>query len=147
MTGEANRPRPFTYIGGFRVAVRSGAVGQFLAALEHPLKAEIERLRAIILCTNDGIAERIKWNAPSFCYQGDDRITMKLHPATRIQLISHRGAKARNAADFAFEDNSGLLKWATIDRGVATFRTMSEIEANEAAIQDLVNRWMIATSE
>ena len=129
------------------MAVQSGAVDQFLAELEHPLKAEIERLREILLGANDRITEQIKWNAPSFCYRGDDRVTMKLYPASQIQLIFHRGARVKDTADFTFEDNSGLLKWAAKDRGVLSVRNMAEIEANEAALRDLVNRWAIATSE
>jgi hypothetical protein len=129
------------------VAVGAAAVNQFMAGLEHPLKAEIERLREILLGANDGITEQIKWNAPSFCYRGDDRVTMKLHPTSQIQLIFHRGIKPRATTDFTFEDNSGLLKWAAKDRGVVSFRNMAEIEANEAALRDLVNRWVIATSE
>jgi hypothetical protein len=30
---------------------------------------------------------------------------------------------------------------------VVSFRNMAEIEANEAALRDLVNHWVIATSE
>jgi len=129
------------------VAVGAAAVDQFIVGLEHSLKAEIERLRAIILRANDGITEQIKWKAPSFCYRGDDRVTMKLHPASQIQLVFHRGARPKDTADFTFEDSSSLLKWAAKDRGIVTFRTMAEIEANEAALRDLVNRWVIATSE
>ncbi len=36
-----------------------------MAGLEHPLKAEIEALRDIILRAHPGITELIKWNAPS----------------------------------------------------------------------------------
>ena len=129
------------------MAVRSGAVDQFLAALEHPLKAEIERLRAIIIGANAGISEQIKWKAPSFCYRGDDRVTMKPQPMNQIQLIFHRGARPNDAADFGFKDNSGLLMWDAKDRAVATFRNMAEIETNGEALVDLVNRWVIATSE
>ncbi|HYP61380.1 MAG TPA: DUF1801 domain-containing protein [Thermomicrobiales bacterium] len=129
------------------MAVGSGMVDQFMAALEHPLKAEIERLRAIIIGANAGISEQIKWKAPSFCYRGDDRVTMKLHPVSQVQLIFHRGSKPKDTANFAFEDNSGLLKWAAKDRGVATFRNMAEIEQHKVALRDLLNRWMIATSE
>ena len=91
------------------MAVGSGVVDQFMAALEHPLKAEIERLRAIIIGANAGISEQIKWKAPSFCYRGDDRVTMKPQPMNQIQLIFHRGARPNDTADFAFKDNSGLL--------------------------------------
>jgi hypothetical protein len=50
-------------------------------------------------------------------------------------------------AQFLLPDSSSLLKWAAKDRGIVTFRTMAEIEATEAALRDLVNRWVIATSE
>ena len=36
-----------------------------MARLEHPLKAEIHAVRAIILKANRKIAERVKWNTPS----------------------------------------------------------------------------------
>lgn len=39
---------------------------QFMAQLEHPLKREIEEVRMIILSTDDGVTEHIKWKAPSF---------------------------------------------------------------------------------
>jgi hypothetical protein len=125
--------------------VRNGEVDRFLAGLEHPLKAEIERVRAIILAADPEITERIKWNAPSFCYQGDDRVTMKLHPPASLQLIFHRGAKVKDSANFTFADDSGLLKWAAKDRGIVTLRDMAEVEANEAALTGLVNSWMHAT--
>ena len=43
------------------MAVGAAAVDQFIVGLEHSLKAEIERLRAIILRANHGITEQIKW--------------------------------------------------------------------------------------
>ena len=122
-------------------------VDRFLAELEHPLKAEIERVRAIILAADPEITERIKWKAPSFCYRGDDRVTMRLHPSTRLQLIFHRGAKVKDSTDFTFEDETGLLKWAAKDRAVMTLSDMAAIEANEAALSDLVTRWIYATAD
>jgi hypothetical protein len=129
------------------MATGTREVDQFLATLEHPLKAEIARVRAIILGANSEITERIKWKAPSFCYRGDDRVTMKLHPPTSLQLIFHRGAKVKDSTDFAFADNTGLLKWAAKDRAILTLRDMAEIKANEAALTDLVTRWMHATGD
>ena len=121
-------------------------VEQFMQSLDHPLKAEIERIRAIILNADGQITEQIKWNAPSFCYHGDDRVTMRIHPPEQIQLIFHRGAKVRSdSADFKFEDGSGLMKWATSDRGIVTLRTMQDVETNEAALTTLVHEWIRAT--
>lgn len=92
------------------MATGTGAVDRFLAELEHPLQAEIERLRSIILTADPEISERIKWKAPSFCYRGDDRVTMRLHPPTRLQLVFHRGTKVKDSADFAFGDTTGLRR-------------------------------------
>ena len=46
-------------------------VAEYMAALEHPMKAEIEALRGLIKSSNPNISERIKWNAPSYHYQED----------------------------------------------------------------------------
>lgn len=42
------------------------AVAEFLRRLEHPLKAEIEALRRVLLAADPAVREGIKWNAPSF---------------------------------------------------------------------------------
>jgi flagellar motor switch protein FliG len=54
-------------------------VVEFLNNLEHPLKKEIEEVRQIILSANPHINERIKWKAPSFCIEDEDRVTFNLH--------------------------------------------------------------------
>src|SRR5919112_2628857 len=96
---------------------RSEEVDLLMRRLDHPLKEGIERLRVAILDSNEGITEHVKWNAPSFCYAGVDRVTFRLQPGNRLQLILHRGAKVRDdAADFRFEDPSGLLEWVAADR-------------------------------
>ncbi len=121
-------------------------VDQFMARLDHPLKAEIEALRAIVLAANPDITEHVKWNAPSFCVAGDDRITLKLFPPSKIQLVFHRGSKVKDPAGFVFEDETGLLKWLAADRAIATFVEMPEIEQKRAQLAGLVDRWVKATS-
>jgi len=54
---------------------RSDSVDAFMAALEHPLGESIDRLRMAVLAGNPGLSEQIKWQAPSFVYAGDDRVT------------------------------------------------------------------------
>lgn len=121
-------------------------VATFMADLEHPLQDEIEVLRQIVLDAHEGITEQVKWNAPSFCYDGDDRVTFRLQP-TSLQLIFHRGAKVKPADGFNFVDDSGLLKFATPDRGIATFTDMDSIEENKEALSALVSKWIEATTE
>lgn len=127
------------------MASRPDDVEAYLAALEHPLKPGVERLRAAILASNDEITERVKWNAPSFCYAGVDRATFRLRPGDRLQLVLHRGAKKRDDGEgFRFEDPSGLLEWAAPDRAVITFRDLDDVAAKEAAVVATVNRWILS---
>jgi hypothetical protein len=127
-----------------RPPAKAASVATFMSELDHPLKAEIEALRALVLGAHEGITEHIKWNAPSFCYGGDDRVTFRLQP-TSLQLIFHRGAKVKSVEGFAFADPSGLLKLITPDRGVVTFASMADITRQQAALTTLVARWIDAT--
>jgi hypothetical protein len=112
-----------------------------MKGLNHPIQEVIARLRSAILGSNDGITEHIKWTAPSFCYAGEDRVTFRLYPAERAQLIFHRGAKVKgDAADFAFEDDTGLLRWVADDRGVVALR---EAEARQRELVEVVNQWVL----
>jgi Domain of unknown function (DU1801) len=121
-------------------------VDEFLDNLSHPLREGVIATRAAILASDEQITEHIKWNAPSFCYRGDDRVTFRLHPADRFQIVFHRGAKVReDSGDFVFEDDSGLLRWVADDRATVTFEDMAEIEAKQAALVEIVGRWMRST--
>ena len=125
---------------GRRMPNRSREVERFMEGLDHPLKEEIGRLREAILDSNDQITEHIKWKAPSFRYAGEDRVTFRLHPAERAQLVFHRGAKVKDdAAEFAFEDDSGLLQWVAQDRAVVALR---DAGARQGDVVEVVNRWV-----
>lgn len=120
----------------------TAGVNEFMAKLEHPLKAEIEALRAIILGADPRISESIKWNAPSFSVQ-EHFATFKLRPVTTVQVVFHTGAKARaDSKDVEIDDPAGLLKWAAHDRCVATLSDMKEIESKKAAFVTIVKQWI-----
>lgn len=128
-----------------QVLNRSGEVDGFMAALDHPLKAGVEQLRSAILASNSGISEHVKWNAPSFRYDGEDRVTFRLRPGDRLQLIFHRGAKVRSdGAEFTFHDRTGLITWLAPDRGVVTFPDLSAVRSRREAVVSLVNDWVRA---
>jgi malonyl CoA-acyl carrier protein transacylase len=72
-------------------------------------------------------------------------VTFRLQPGDRLQLVLHRGAAVRDdAADFRFEDASGLLEWVAADRAVITFRDLDDVAAKQSAVVDVVNRWVAA---
>lgn len=126
----------------------SEEVNIFLADIEHPLKNEIEELRKIILEADNNLTELIKWNAPNFCFEGDDRITMRIHPSKQIQLILHRGAKVQQMPkDKLINDASGILTWKTNDRAVATFTNMEEIKLKKSHLIQIINNWLKASKK
>jgi hypothetical protein len=127
------------------LARQTESVDQFMARLDHPRKAEIEAVRAIVRGADPAITEHIKWNAPSFCHGGDDRVTLRLHPPGKLQLIIHRGAKVKDSTGFAFEDASGLVTWLAPDRGVVALGDMADIQAKQEPLAELVRRWVAAT--
>lgn len=117
-------------------------VASFMAQLDHPRKAEIEAIRAIILGADPSIQESIKWNAPSFSID-EHFATLKLRPSTTVQVVFHTGAKVKpNATAMTIDDPLGLLKWAAPDRCVATFTSVEEIEARRGTLVSIVKQWI-----
>jgi hypothetical protein len=113
-----------------------------LAALDHPHKAGIVRLRGFILGIDARISEEIKWNAPSFRID-EHFATFRLHPPRNIQLVLHTGAKAKaNARTFAIDDPCGLLSWPASDRCVLTLASEAELDAHEAAVVRILEQWI-----
>ncbi len=121
------------------------SVTAFLTSLEHSRKAEINRVRNIILGTHPDIVEKIKWNAPSFGLEADDRITFRLQPGDKVDLIFHRGAKPKALDGFAFADETGLLKFIAPDRAVLIFTDAVDIETKIEKLRWLVRSWIAAT--
>lgn len=121
-------------------------VTQFLDEQNHPLRKEIELLRQIIVTSNTGITENIKWNGPNYCYENEDRITMRINPPKQIQLIFHRGAKKLvQPSAKIIEDKSGLLVWKENDRAVASLKNLTDIEKNKSELGKIINDWINAT--
>lgn len=125
---------------------QSAEVDGFMAALDHPLKPEIEAVRTLLLKSVPGLSEQVKWNAPSFVHGGDDRLTMNLRKRDQIQLIFHRGARPGEKPGFAFADDTGLIRWLAPDRGVATIDGMADLEAKAEGLAALTARWVAATA-
>jgi hypothetical protein len=116
-------------------------VADFLETLEYPLKNVVEAVREIILSTNPDITEHIKWNAPSFCFGGEDRITMNLRSPEFLLLVFHRGAKAKEGI-LKIDDPHNLLTWLAADRATAKFASMDEVNFTKNALVELVQNWV-----
>ena len=111
------------------------AVEAYFREIDHPFRAEMEAVRAIILGVSDKISERIKWNAPSFFYKEDlgafnPRATEYAH----LILLFPGGA--------GMEDKSGLLEGNHKDRREAKFHSLDDVKAKKRALEKLVKNWV-----
>ena len=70
----------------------AGDVETWLAAQTDDRRAGIEALRRLVQDAAPGLGEHIKWNAPSFTAQGEDRVTLGLPPKGGFRVVLHRGA-------------------------------------------------------
>jgi len=120
-------------------------VTDFMKQLKHPLKKGVELLREIIQNADKGITEHIRWNAPSFCFDGEDRVTLHLSKNDCIIIVFHRGAKVKDSSGFVFKDDAGLFEWKTPDRATVTFHSVKEIEEKKVLLKKVVSKWIKAT--
>ncbi|WP_417464116.1 DUF1801 domain-containing protein [Kordiimonas sp.] len=123
---------------------RNPDVDTFLDRRAHPERETIDLIRHLVLSISDEITEQIKWNGPSFCIDGDDRLTMRLAPKGDIQMIFHCGAKGAADKVVDFEDTTGRMTWPAPNRGVLTLGSRDDILAEVGALTDLFSRWIYA---
>ncbi len=122
---------------------------EFMNKLDHPLKKGMEALREIVLSANKGITEHIKWNAPSFCFKGEDRVTFNLHNNEYILIVFHRGAKIKDRKGNSplFKDTTGLLEWVSNDRAIVKLFSIQEVNAKKDLLKKVVKQWITLISE
>ena len=106
---------------------RTDAVDEFLRGLSHPLKAEVEVVRAIIKGADKNINEEVKWKAPSFNYKGEYLVTFNLWEEKRIHLVFHNPMIAKV--------KSKLLEGDYKDRRMAYFTDMKDIKAKKSLLE------------
>ena len=123
-----------------------GAVEAYRAGLEPATREAVDALRALAAEAHPGLTETIKWNAPNFAVDGEDRITLGVAPKGGVRAVLHRGAQASVTSGFAFADPERLAKWPAADRGVIQFKSKAEMEARREALSDLFARWLAATA-
>ena len=109
-------------------------VDELLKKLKHPLGAEIQKVREIILATDDRIEETVKWSSPTFMYKGNIA-SFFLNAKKHVSLMFHKGA--------FFEDGHGLLEGKGKVSRVAKFMDMDDIEKKKEALQSLIKDWII----
>ena len=112
-----------------------------MAALDHPLKADIETVRKLILGVSPEISDGLKWNSLSF-RKSDWFATVNLRSKDVIQLVFHTGAKAKDNPEMKIADSSGLILWLAKDRALVTLGSGTTLKANAKAFEAVVKAWV-----
>lgn len=108
-------------------------VDTYLEKKAHPLTAEINTVREIILSVNDEITETIKWSSPTFIYKGN-MASFFMNAKKHVSLMFHKGA--------IIIDKNGLLEGDGKEGRVAKFDNMEDIEAKKSHLEAVVREWM-----
>ena len=109
-------------------------VDEFMDKLDHPFKTQVQVVREFIKNVNLDITEQIKWNAPSFSYNGESLVTFNLWEKKRIHLVFHNPMISKV--------KSKLLEGDYDHRRMAYFENKQDIEIKkvslEKALKDLI---------
>ena len=110
-------------------------VDDYMAELEHPLKAEVQLLREIVLGASPAVEERVKWKSPSFHSGADDLGAFELRPHdfVRLVLVFPHGL---------VDDPEGIMLGEWKDRRELRFTGLDDIAAKRAALENIVRAWV-----
>jgi hypothetical protein len=120
-------------------------VEEFLHDLDADKKAQVETLHKLIQSARTGLSEHIKWNAPSYVLDGEDRITFNLtNKEGTVKLILHMGAtrKEDKKGEPILQDPSGLVAWSSDIRGILSFKDLDDVKASQDAVAKIVRDWL-----
>lgn len=105
-------------------------VNAYINKLDSNAKAEIEAVRKIIRSASPKLAERIKWNAPSYYYK-EDIVTFGPYKTHKLLLVFHHPAVVKV--------NSTLLQGEYKDRRLVYFKDKAEAEKNKKELVRIIN--------
>lgn len=108
-------------------------------------KAQVDALRQVILSAEPRLAETLKWNAPNFVFEGEDRLTVNvMNKEGKVKLIFHMGAvkKEDKKALPVMADTTGLIVWNSDIRGTITFDSLQHVHQVREQLTALVHDWL-----
>jgi len=119
-------------------------VDEFLNGLNENQRSQVLKLREYIFEIEPSLTEHIKWNAPSYVKEDEDRMTFNtMNKESIVKLVFHMGAtKKEDKNGQPVLDDAHLIEWVSNIRGYMTFTTLDEIIANKREIKRTVQEWL-----
>lgn len=124
---------------------RYATVDEFLDSLPDNKKSQVLKIRKYILAANPALQEHIKWNAPSYALDGEDRITFNLlNKEGLVKLVFHTGGlrKEDKKGKPIIDDQFSVMEWASDIRGFITFKGLDDATDKEKIVKELVTQWL-----
>lgn len=116
-----------------------------VSALDDATRQQVQLLRDIIGSLDADLTEHVKWNAPSYVLDGEDRITMNLrNKEGLVKLVLHMGATRpeNKKGTPVLADDEGLVAWASNIRGLIAVADADDIRAKEPALRRVLTSWL-----
>ena len=112
---------------------RNPKVDDWFAKYDNPQKELVQKVREIILNTDERITEDVKWQAPTFVYRGN---IASFFPKAKknVSLMFHKGASIDNA-DRLLEGDGDTSR-------VARFTDARDLESKTNALQNVIDAWI-----
>jgi hypothetical protein len=122
---------------------------EFMTKFDDERKQLVEALLKAMAEECPTLTETIKWNAPTFCYNGKDRMTIMLHKKDRVGLILHTGAKPKEDknAPHLYTDDTELLEWNSNIRATITFFDLTAFSSKRNLFKKAVKCWIEETKD
>jgi len=117
----------------------------FIADLDDEKRLQVQALRELIHALEPRLEERIKWNAPSYVLDGEDRITFNLmNKQGVVKLVLHMGATRKEDKNGSpvMNDKSGLVEWSSDIRGMLSFKDAEDINAKTDQLKIIIRDWL-----
>lgn len=121
------------------------SLADLVGALDDATREQVQLLRDIIGSLGAELTEHVKWSAPSYVFDGEDRITMNLrNKEGLVKLVLHMGATRPEDKKGApvLADDEGLVDWASDIRGLIAFADVDDIRAKEPALRRVLTSWL-----
>jgi hypothetical protein len=115
------------------VANRNPDVDAWFDRYDNPQKELVQAVREVILDTDERVTEAIKWQAPTFMYDGN---IASFFPKAKqhVSLMFHTGA--------TLPDPTGLLEGEGETGRVAKFANADDLAAKAESLRGLVRAWI-----
>lgn len=120
------------------------SVSEFLDELNEDKKVQVQELRTVINNSEMNLEEIIKWNAPSYVVNGEDRITFNINKEGLVELILHMGAtrKENKNGEPIMKDDTGFIEWNSDIRGMIVFQNIEDVRAKKEIVAEIIKRWL-----